>query len=66
MDNGDEFGMALGFTAEAIHDKRAEKLRAEIHRMVDVVTLPYLEDMRWTVQQYAAKCLNEALEDRKH
>lgn len=65
MDIEGEFGMALGFTAEAMMEKRAEKLRAEIHRMVDVVTIPYLDDLRWTVQQYAAKGLNEALEDRK-
>lgn len=58
----DMFGMILGYT----EDKMAEQLRAEIHRMVDVVSLPYLEDLRWTVQQYAAKALNEALEDRKN
>lgn len=57
----DMFGMVLG----TMEDKMAEQLRAEIHRMVDVVSLPYLEDLRWTVQQYAAKALNEALEDRK-
>lgn len=56
------FGLVLG----TMEDKMAEQMRAEIHRMVDVVSLPYLEDLRWTVQQYAAKALNEALEDRKN
>lgn len=54
------FGMMLGLTDEA----QANQLRNEIHRMVDVVSLPYLDDLRWTVQQYAAKSLNEELEDR--
>lgn len=58
----DMMGMILGYT----EDKMAEQMRAEIHRMVDVVSLPYLEDLRWIVQQYAAKTLNEALEDRKN
>lgn len=58
---GDMMGMVLGYT----EDRLAEQLRAEIHRMVDVVGLAYLEDLRWTVQQYVAKCLNEEIEDRK-
>ena len=58
---GDMMGMVLGYT----EDRLAEQLRAEIHRMVDVVGLAYLDDLRWTVQQYVAKCLNEAIEDRK-
>lgn len=58
---GDMMGMVLGYT----EDRLAEQLRAEIHRMVDVVGLAYLDDLRWTVQQYVAKCLNEAVEDRK-
>lgn len=58
----DMMGMVLGFT----EDGMARKLREEIHRMVDVVGLGYLEDLRWTVQQYAAKSLNEELEDRKN
>lgn len=58
---GDMMGMVLGYT----EDRMAEQLRAEIHRMVDVVGLAYLDDLRWTVQQYAAKCLNEAVEERK-
>ena len=45
--------------------KKAEQLRDEIHRMAEVVGLPYLDDLRWTVQQYAAKSLNDQLEDRK-
>lgn len=57
----DMMGMVLGYT----EDRMAEQLRAEIHRMVDVVGLAYLDDLRWTVQQYVAKCLNEAIEDRK-
>lgn len=57
----DMMGMVLGYT----EDRLAEQLRAEIHRMVDVVGLAYLEDLRWTVQQYVAKCLNEEIEDRK-
>lgn len=58
----DMIGMALGFSDEYI----ARQLREEIHRMIDVVGIAYLEDLRWTVQQYAAKSLNEAIEDRKH
>lgn len=57
----DMMGMVLGYT----EDRLAEQLRAEIHRMVDVVGLAYLDDLRWTVQQYVAKCLNEEIEDRK-
>ena len=58
---GDMMGMVLGYT----EDRLAEQRRAEIHRMVDVVGLAYLDDLRWTVQQYVAKCLNEEIEDRK-
>lgn len=58
---GDMMGVVLGYT----EDRLAEQLRAEIHRMVDVVGLAYLDDLRWTVQQYVAKCLNEEIEDRK-
>lgn len=58
---GDMMGMVLGYT----EDRITEQLRAEIHRMVDVVGLAYLDDLRWTVQQYVAKCLNEEIEDRK-
>lgn len=58
---GDMMGMALGFSEEYI----SRQLREEIHRMVDVVGIAYLEDLKWTVQQYAAKCLNEAVEDQK-
>lgn len=57
----DMMSMVLGYT----EDRLAEQLRAEIHRMVDVVGLAYLDDLRWTVQQYVAKCLNEEIEDRK-
>lgn len=46
-------------------ETKAMQLRAEIHNMVDVVSLPYLDDLRWTVQQYAAKALNDAVEDHK-
>ena len=56
-----EIGWALGISEEFA----AKQLRAEIHRMVDVVGLAYLDDLRWTVQQYVAKCLNEEIEDRK-
>ena len=56
-----EIGWALGTSEEFA----AKQLRAEIHRMVDVVGLAYLDDLRWTVQQYVAKCLNEEIEDRK-
>ena len=55
-----EIGWALGISEEFV----AKQLREEIHRMVDVVGIAYLEDLRWTVQQYAAKSLNEELEDR--
>lgn len=57
-----EIGWALGISEEFA----AKQLREEIHRMVDVVGIAYLEDLRWIVQQYAAKALNEALEDRKN
>lgn len=50
---------------ETITTGFAEQMRAEIHRMVDVVGVPYLDDLRWTVQQYAAKSLNETMEDRR-
>lgn len=55
-----EIGWALGISEEFV----AKQLREEIHRMVDVVGIAYLDDLRWTVQQYAAKSLNEELEDR--
>lgn len=42
-----------------------EQLRAEICRLVDMVSEAYLDDLRWAVQQYAAKSLNEAVEERK-
>lgn len=61
MDDG-LMGMMLGLTEDGL----TKKLREEIHRMVDVVGLAYLDDLRWTVQQYAAKSLNEELEDRKN
>lgn len=43
----------------------SDERREMIKRMVDVVSEEYLEDLRWTVQQYAAKSLNEAMEDHK-
>lgn len=46
-------------------NQQAEQLRVEIHRLVEVVGMAYLDDLRWTVRQYAAKSLNEAMEDRK-
>lgn len=55
-----EIGWALGISDEFV----AKQLREEIHRLVDVVGIAYLDDLRWTVQQYAAKSLNEELEDR--
>lgn len=58
----DMMGMALGFSEEYL----SRQLREEIHRMIDVVGIAYLEDLKWTVQQYAAKSLNEQIEDRKH
>lgn len=61
MDENDMLGMVLGYS----EDRLAEQMRAEIHRMVDIVGLAYLDDLRYTVQQYAAKTLNEAMEDRK-
>lgn len=57
----DMMGMALGFG----EDFFARQMREEIHRMIDVVGIAYLDDLKWTVQQYAAKSLNEAIEDRK-
>ena len=56
-----EMGWALGISGEYL----AKQLREEIHRLVDVVGAAYLDDLRWTVQQYAAKSLNEELEDRR-
>ena len=53
--------------AMGLMDGMSERqLREEIHRLVEVVGAAYLEDMRYVVQQYAAKSLNEAMEDRKH
>lgn len=43
-----------------------KEMREYIHKMVDVVSEEYLEDLRWTVQQYAAKSMNEKREDRKY
>lgn len=40
-------------------DIKGKQMREELHRMVDMVTDPYLEDLRWTLQQYAAKGRNE-------
>lgn len=57
-----EMGWALGISGEYL----AKQLREEIHRLVDVVSMAYLDDLRWTVQQYAAKSLNEELEDRRN
>lgn len=48
-----------------MNELKMEQLREEIHRMVEVVGIAYLEDLRWTVQQYAAKSLNEAMEEYK-
>ncbi len=42
------------------------EIRETIHRLVDVVGEAYLEDLRWTVQQYAAKSLNEGMEEAKY
>lgn len=42
------------------------EMRDLIKRMVDVVSEEYLEDLRWTVQQYAAKSLNEEMEDNRY
>ena len=43
-----------------------KRIRDEIHRLVDVVSEEYLEDLRWTVQQYAAKSYNEEMEDNRY
>ena len=42
------------------------EMRDLIKRMVDVVSEEYLEDLRWTVQQYAAKSLKEEMEDNRY
>ena len=55
-----EIEWAMGMTG----GMSERQLREEIHRMVEVVGVAYLDDLRWTVQQYAAKSLNEELEDR--
>lgn len=49
-----------------MNEATMKQLREEIHRMVEVVGAAYLDDLRWTVQQYAAKSLNEELEDRRN
>lgn len=46
-------------------NKTDDQLREEIHRMVDMVSPPYLDDLRWTLQQYAAKGMNEDYKRRK-
>lgn len=40
--------------------------RKDIHNLVDFVTDDYIDSLYWTVQQFAAKGMNEAAADRKH
>ena len=40
--------------------------RKDIHTLVDFVTDDYIDSLYWTVQQFAAKGLNEAAQDRKY
>lgn len=39
--------------------------RKDIHNLVDYVTEDYLECLYWTVQQFAAKGMNDAALDNK-
>ena len=40
--------------------------RKDIHNLVDNVSDEYLDILYWTTQQFAAKGLNEAAQDRKY
>lgn len=40
--------------------------REWIHRLVDVIDDAYLDEVKWLVQPFAAKSLNEQMEDRKY
>lgn len=46
-----------------MNERAAKQQRKNLHRMVDVVSDAYLDDLSWTVQQYAAKSLNEGTEE---
>lgn len=39
--------------------------RKQIHSLIDYVTDEYLDALYWTVQQFAAKGMNDAHEERK-
>lgn len=39
--------------------------RKQIHSMIDLVTEEYLDALYWTVQQFAAKGMNEKAEEMK-
>lgn len=39
--------------------------RKQIHKLIDYVTDDYLDALYWTVQQFAAKGMNEAYERSK-
>lgn len=39
--------------------------RKDIHTLIDYVTDDYLESLYWTVQQFAAKGMNETALDHK-
>lgn len=42
-----------------------KNIRKQIHSMIDLVTDDYLDALYWTVQQFAAKGMNEQSEKLK-
>ena len=44
---------------------KSRHTRKDIHALIDYVTEDYIDTLYWTVQQFAAKGMNEAVEDRK-
>lgn len=46
-------------------DHTMKNIRKQIHSMIDLVTDDYLDALYWTVQQFAAKGMNEQAEKLK-
>lgn len=42
-----------------------KNIRKQIHSMIDLVTDDYLDALYWTLQQFAAKGMNEQAEKLK-
>lgn len=40
--------------------------RKQLHQMVDIVNDEDLDDLRWAIQQYAAKAYNKETEEQKN